>query len=112
MVVQLPSRSRQTTRRRVGENARVRIVPADLDHPAVLALVAEHLTDMHDTSPPESIHALDLDQLRDPDLSFWTLWDGVELVGCGALQVIEPGHAEIKTMRTVAKARGRGVAAS
>ena len=58
----------------------------DLRHPAVIALLQEHLDWMHRTSPPESVHALDLHALRQPDIAFWTLWDGEALGGCGALR--------------------------
>ena len=49
----------------------MQIKPDNLTHPAVLALIAEHLDSMYETSPPESVHALDLSELRDPDVSFF-----------------------------------------
>jgi putative acetyltransferase len=73
-------------------------------------LLAEHLRDMYATSPPESVHALDLDALRQPAIHFWTLWDGTQLAGCGALKALDAQHAEIKSMRTAAAYRQRGVA--
>lgn len=82
----------------------------DLSDPRVHALLREHLEDMHRWSPPESIHALDLDALRAPDIRFWTLWDGEDLLGCGALRELDPAHAEIKSMRTARAHRRRGVA--
>ena len=72
----------------------------DLSRPAVHALLEEHLRNMHELSPPESVHALDLDKLRGPDITFWTAWEGGDLVGCGALKELEPGHGEVKSMRT------------
>ncbi|MEY4640152.1 MAG: hypothetical protein RLZZ227_146 [Pseudomonadota bacterium] len=48
----------------------------DLHHPAVRALITEHLRSMYAHSPPESVHALGIEKLRSPDLSFWTAWDG------------------------------------
>ena len=72
----------------------------DLSRPAVHALLNEHLRNMHELSPPESVHALDLDKLRGPDITFWTAWEGGDLVGCGALKELEPGHGEVKSMRT------------
>ena len=53
----------------------------DLSRPAVHALLDEHLRNMHELSPPESVHALDLDKLREPDITFWTAWEGADLVG-------------------------------
>ena len=55
---------------------------------------------MHELSPPESVHALDLDGLRQPGITFWTAWEGSVLLGCGALKELDPEHAEVKAMRT------------
>jgi putative acetyltransferase len=76
----------------------------------VLRLLDEHLTDMRATSPPESVHALDPSALTGPGLTFWTLRDGDLLLGCAALKELDARHAEIKSMRTAAVARRRGVA--
>ena len=57
-----------------------------LDSPAVLALLREHLATLAPTAPPESRHALDLDGLRAPDVTFWSVWGGPELAGFGALK--------------------------
>lgn len=75
----------------------------------VAALLAEHLADMHATSPPESVHALDVDALRAPTITFWTAREDGLLLGCGALKELSPEHGEVKSMRTAAVARGRGV---
>ena len=81
----------------------------DLSGPEIAELLAEHLSDMHVHSPPESVHALDLDALRKPDITFWSIWSGEnELVGCGALKELDTTHGEIKSMRTRAKFRGQG----
>lgn len=77
----------------------------------VLVLLEEHLADMHATSPPESVHALDPAALTGPQMSFWTLREGDRLLGCAALKQLDPGHGEIKSMRTAAAARRQGVAA-
>ena len=82
----------------------------DLRGPEIRALLEEHLRDMHEISPPESVHALDLEALRHPSITFWTAWSGTELLGCGALKELDPTHAEIKSMRTVATRRRSGVA--
>lgn len=83
----------------------------DLTGPEVAALLREHLQDMQRHSPPESIHALDLDRLKGPEITFWSVWDGGELVGCGALKALGGGHAEIKSMRTADRHRRKGAAA-
>ena len=78
--------------------------------PDVVALLEGHLADMRATSPPESVHALDPTALVGPGLSFWTLREDGVLLGCAALKEHDPGHAEIKSMRTAPAARRRGVA--
>ena len=88
----------------------MQIRPDDLTSPAVHDLLAEHLRNMRAVSPPESVHALDLTGLRAPDVTFWTVWDGETLLGCGALKELSPAHGEVKSMRTAEAHRRRGVA--
>src|SRR5436305_10938083 len=80
----------------------------DLSGPEIAKLLQEHLDDMHLHSPPESVHALDLEELRQPEITFWSIWCGGELVGCGALKQLDPAHGEVKSMRTRIKFRGQG----
>ena len=82
----------------------------DLAGPEIRALLEEHLRNMHEISPAESVHALDLDALRKPEITFWTAWSDSELLGCGALKEMEPRHGEIKSMRTASAHRREGVA--
>jgi len=82
----------------------------DLAGVEIRALLAEHLRNMHEHSPPESVHALDLTALRRPEVSFWTVWSDGELLGCGALKELTPAHGEIKSMRTAPAHRRKGVA--
>jgi putative acetyltransferase len=63
---------------------------------------------MHLHSPPESVHALDLDALKKPEITFWTVWLEDRLVGCGALKELHNMHGEIKSMRTAKEFRGKG----
>lgn len=81
----------------------------DLSGPEIRALLEDHLRNMHEITPPESVHALDIDGLRRPDVTFWTVWTGAELLGCGALRELDPAHGEVKSMRTVVARRRRGV---
>jgi putative acetyltransferase len=83
----------------------------DLTDPRVASFLREHLHDMARHSPPESIHALDLEGLRRPEVTFWTAWNGDELLGTGALKELSPEHGEIKSMRTAPAHRREGVAA-
>jgi putative acetyltransferase len=82
----------------------------DLTGPEIRSLLTEHLASMHALSPPGSVHALDLDALRRPEITFWTLWNGPELLGCGALKRLDADHAEIKSMRTATEHLRKGVA--
>ncbi len=82
----------------------------DLTGAKIQQLLQQHLQGMAEHSPPESIHALDLEALRQSAITFWTAWDGDELLGCGALKELDPGHAEIKSMRTASAHLRRGVA--
>ena len=86
----------------------MRIEVDDLTRPEIHALLEEHLANMHELSPPESVHALDLAKLRTPDITFWSVWDGDELIGCGALKELSPTHGEVKSMRTPQRVRRRG----
>lgn len=83
----------------------------DLTGPEVHRLMQEHLDHMHQLSPPESVHALDLDALRRPEITFWTIWSkDAELMGSGALKELSADHGEIKSMRTAAAHRNKGAA--
>lgn len=81
----------------------------DLSRPAIHALLEEHLQSMHSLGPPESVHALDLDGLRKPDVTFWSVWEGSLLLGVGALKELDARHGEIKSMRTVTAHLRKGV---
>ena len=90
----------------------MRIVIDDLSGPDVAGFLAAHVEEMRSVSPPESKHALDLEGLRAPEVTFWTVLDGDILAGCGAIKTIDPGHAEIKSMRTAPEYKNRGIASS
>lgn len=83
----------------------------DLSGPEILQLLQDHLQSMYLHSPPESVHALDLEALRKPEITFWTVWQDAELMGCGALKELDATHGEIKSMRTVSAHMRKGVAA-
>jgi putative acetyltransferase len=79
----------------------------------IVALLEEHLADMRAESPPESVHALDVDRLRAGHVTFLAARDsGGALLGVGALAELDPTHGELKSMRTAHSARGQGVAAA
>ncbi|MBD1910528.1 MULTISPECIES: GNAT family N-acetyltransferase [unclassified Leptolyngbya] len=82
----------------------------DLTGKAIATLLQEHLENMRQISPPESVHALDLEGLRSPNITFWCAWEGDELLGCGALKELDAKSGEIKSMRTANTYRRKGVA--
>lgn len=88
----------------------LKITVDDLSSPEIANFLAEHIREMKAVSPPESKHALDLEGLRKPEVTFWTVWDGSSLIGCGAIKELNINHAEVKSMRTKVSYRGKGVA--
>ena len=82
----------------------------NLQGEAIKALLQLHLDAMHQHSPPESVHALDVESLRHPSITFWTACAHGELLGCGALKRLNPDHGELKSMRTADGHQRKGVA--
>jgi putative acetyltransferase len=82
----------------------------DVTGDEIRELLEQHLTSMALHSPPESVHALDIESLQTPDITFWTVWDEGNLMGCGALKHLDANHAEIKSMRTATAHLRKGVA--
>jgi len=82
----------------------------DLSGLEIIELLREHMSCMERVSPPESRHALNLDGLRKPEITFWTIWDDSALAGCGALKALDGQHGEIKSMRTASAYLRKGVA--
>ncbi|WP_110685114.1 GNAT family N-acetyltransferase [Salinicola aestuarinus] len=88
----------------------MQIIRDDLRGPDIAALLQAHLDDFAPHSPPESRHALDLEELRQPDVYFYTVWEDDDLLGCGAFKRLDATHAELKSMRTDPRHLRRGVA--
>lgn len=87
----------------------LRIVPDDLTGEPVLALLQLHLDEMHRWSPACKVHAMPAERLRQPDVAFFSAWDGDRLAGCGAIKHLDEHHGELKSMRAAPHYRGRGV---
>ncbi len=81
-----------------------------LDLPEVKALLESHLGEMQAFSPPGSVHAFDDEALRQKEVMFLTAWEGDNLLGCGALHLLDRRHGELKSMRTVSAYLRKGVA--
>ena len=90
----------------------LRVREGGLDTIEVRNLLTLHLRSMAAHSPPESIHALPLEELARPEISFWSAWSHGRLAGCGALKALGPRHGEIKAMRTAEEFLRQGVAAA
>ncbi len=86
----------------------MKILIDDLSGPEIAEFLEDHIREMKSVSPPESKHALDLDGLRKPEITFWTVWDNDQLISCGALNELDAQHGEIKSMRTHPSYKQRG----
>ena len=80
----------------------------DLTGPEIAALLRLHLFEMHSWSPPESVHAMPIERLRQPDVTFYSAWDEDRLAACGAIKQLGDTHGELKSMRADPAWRGRG----
>lgn len=89
----------------------MRIVEDDLTGPEIAALLRFHLAEVRSKSPPNLAFAFDIDRLRAPDVTFWSLWDGDAIAGCAALKQLAPDHGELKSMRTATGHLRKGIAA-
>jgi putative acetyltransferase len=88
----------------------IKISVDDLSGTEIADFLKEHIQEMKAVSPPESKHALDLEGLRKPEITFWTVWGGSNLIGCGAIKKLDSSHAEIKSMRISITQRKQGIA--
>ena len=86
------------------------IVVDDLSGPQIAEFLDEHVRQMRSITPLESKHALDLDGLRKPEVTFWSVKDGDSVVGCGAIKRLDAVHAELKSMRTASARKRSGIA--
>ena len=82
----------------------------DLSGPQIREFLEEHVRQMRSITPLESKHALDLDALRQPGITFWSVMDGATLVGCGAIKRLDASHAEVKSMRSAPARQRSGIA--
>ncbi|WP_328770145.1 GNAT family N-acetyltransferase [Streptomyces sp. NBC_00286] len=88
------------------------IVVDDLSGSEIAEFLDEHVQQMRAITPLESKHALDLDELRKPEVTFWSVRDGDAVVGCGAIKRLDAGHAELKSMRTTPARKRSGIASA
>ena len=81
----------------------------NFDHPQVNELLTKHFIELKSVSPEGSAHVLDIPGLKVSSIRFWSLWDGEELLGCGALKLLEKEHGEFKSIRVADKYRKNGM---
>jgi len=89
----------------------IKIERDDLSDGKIDGLLNAHLKEMQAYSPPESIHALDPEMLRDPSIVFWSARAGSDIAGCGALKAISSVSGEIKSMKTSPDFLRKGIGA-
>ena len=92
------------------QESELKIAVDDLCGPQIRDFLAEHVLQMRSITPLESKHALDLDALRQPGITFWSVMDGDILVGCGAIKRLDASHAEVKSMRSAPARQRSGIA--
>ncbi len=85
-----------------------RVLPDDLSGEAVLALLQLHLDEMYTWSPADKVHAMPAERLREPDVSFFAVWDSEQLAAVGALKALGEKRGELKSMRASPNYRGKG----
>ncbi len=81
----------------------------DLTGAPTRALIARHLAGMHENSPPGHVHAMAIERLQQPDVTFWSVWQQDQLAGCGALKQLDAVRGEIKSMRVADAFLGQGI---
>ena len=81
----------------------------DLSNPKVIEFLNDHLRHMVEITPPGCVHALDVEALKKPEITFWTVWERSVLVCCGALKELDATHAELKSMRTAPSHQGKAL---
>jgi putative acetyltransferase len=76
----------------------------------VRLVLERHLSFAHEQTPVEYVHALDVESLLDPAITFYSARRDGRVLGVGAIKQLDPSHAELKSMHTIAEERGQGVA--
>ncbi|WP_296677509.1 GNAT family N-acetyltransferase [Novosphingobium sp.] len=88
------------------------IVEDDLSGAQIASLLRLHLEEMHAWSPPESVHAMPIERLRQSDVTFYSAWNHQQLAACGAIKHLAERHGELKSMRAHPDYRGKGAGRS
>ncbi len=74
-------------------------IEGNFDNPEVNELLTKHFIELRAASPEGSAHVLDISGLKVDTIKFWSLWSAENLIGCGAIKLLEKGHGEFKSLR-------------
>lgn len=88
------------------------MIEDDLSGEAIRQLVSLHLAGMHAHSPACKVHALPVDKLRQPGVTFFSAWIDYDLAGMGAIKELDERHGELKSMRVAPQWLGKRVGES
>ena len=83
-------------------------IEGNFDNSEVHKFLLKHFIELRSVSPKGSVHVLDIAGLKDPSIKFWSLWEGNDLIGSGALKFLDKEHGEFKSIRVNDKFRGQG----
>ena len=83
-------------------------IEGNFDNSEVHKFLLKHFIELRSVSPKGSAHVLDIAGLKDPSIKFWSLWEGNDLIGSGALRFLDKEHGEFKSIRVNDKFRGQG----
>ena len=83
-------------------------IEGNFDNPEVHELLIKHFIELRSVSPEGSAHVLDIAGLKDTSIKFWSLWEGSDLMGSGALKFLNKEHGEFKSIRVSDKFKSKG----
>ena len=86
----------------------IKSIEGNFEHHEVNELLKKHFIELRAASPEGSTHVLDIPGLKVSSIKFWSLWEGDNLLGCGALKFLEKGHGEFKSIRVHDNFRNKG----
>ncbi|MBZ8131874.1 GNAT family N-acetyltransferase [Afifella sp. IM 167] len=79
------------------------------DRPEIAGLIADLNAYLLSLYRPEECHHLTIEELKRPEVVFFTARRGEEPVACGALRMIGEGLGEVKRMYVAPSEQGRGL---
>ena len=86
----------------------LKTIEGNFENPEVNELLTKHFIELRSASPKGSTHVLDIEGLKVPSIKFWSLWNEKQIIGCGALKILEKGHGEFKSIRLHDEFRKKG----